>query len=113
MCVCVGLLTAFTFIVDHAMLLGVSTTKAALLLSVLGISSVLSRPLVGWVADWPSVDSVVLYTIALLVAGSGTCTLPSLRSYQLLCGYQVVYGVCCGMQTTSSLICSTILSQPQ
>jgi len=103
-----GLLTAFTFIVDHAMLLGVSTTRAALLLTVLGISSGPSRLLVGWVADWPSVDSVVLYTIALLVAGSSTCTLPSLRSYQLLCGYQVVYGICCGMWTTSSLISSTL-----
>ena len=93
---CVGLLTAFTFVVDHAMLLGVSKTKAALLLSLLGISSGVGRLLVGWVVDSPSVDSAVIYTIALLVAGASTCTLPSLRSYQLLCGYQIVYGICCG-----------------
>jgi len=79
------------------MLLGVTETKAALLLSVLAISSEVSRPVVGCVADQLSVDSVVLYVIALLVAGASTCTLPSLRSYQLLCGYQLVYGVCCGI----------------
>jgi len=78
------------------MLLGVSKTNASLLLSVLGISSFVSRLVVGWVTDSQSIDSVVLYTIALLVAGASTCTLPSLRSYQLLCGYQLVYGVCCG-----------------
>ena len=93
----VGLLTAFTYIVDHAMLLGVSKTKAAVLLSVLGGSSGVGRLLVGWIADAPSVDSVVLYTVALLVAGASTCSLPSLRSYQLLCGYQLVYGICCGI----------------
>jgi len=101
--VCVGLLTAFTYIVDHAMLLGVSASRSAMLLSVLGLSSVVSRLLVGWVADQPRVDSVVLYTGALLVAGASTCTLPSLRSYQLLCGYQIVYGACCGICSLSYL----------
>jgi len=78
------------------MLLGMSETKAVFLLSVLGISSGISRLLVGWVADSPSIDSVALYTLALLVAGASTCSLPSLRSYQLLCGYEIVYGICCG-----------------
>jgi len=78
------------------MLLGVSKSRAALLLSVLAVSSTASRLVVGWVADSPGVDSVVLYSIALLIAGAATCTLPALRSYQLLCGYQLVYGVCCG-----------------
>jgi len=68
-----------------------------MLLSVLGVSSGLSRLLVGWVTDRPGVDSVVLYTVALLVAGASTCCLPALRSYQLLCGYQIVYGICCGI----------------
>ena len=86
------------------MLLGVSKTKAALLVSVLGISSTAGRLLVGWVADIRSVDSVVLYTVALLVAGASTCSLPSLRSYQLLCGYQLVYGICCGMQKSVSSV---------
>ena len=83
------------------MLLGVSASRSAMLLSVLGLSSVVSRLLVGWVADQPRVDSVVLYTGALLVAGASTCTLPSLRSYQLLCGYQIVYGACCGICSLS------------
>jgi len=79
------------------MLLGVSKSRAALLLSVLGGSSTLGLLMVGWVTDSPGVDSTVLYVVALLIAGASTCTLPSLRSYQLLCGYQLVYGLCCGM----------------
>ena len=98
----IGLLTPFTFIIDHAIALGVSQMNAVLLLSILAVSSEISRLLVGWVADIPSVDSTVLYTTALLVAGASTCTLPSLRSYQLLCGYEIVYGVCCGI---SRLLC--------
>jgi len=91
-----GLLTAFTFIVDHATHLGVVKSKAVMLLSIHGVSSGVGRLLVGWVADRPATDSVVMYCVALLVAGASTCCLPSLRSYQLLCGYQIVYGICCG-----------------
>ena len=101
-----GLFASFMYIVDHAMQLGVSKTRAAMLLSLLGASSVVSRLAVGCVADMPSVDSVALYTVALWVAGASTCTLPSLRSYQLLCGYQLVYGACCG---TTYKICTNTL----
>jgi len=85
------------------MLLGVSTWRSSMLLSVLAVSSVVSRLLVGWLTDLPAVDSALLYTVALLVAGASTCILPSLRSYQLLCGYQIVYGACCGGYSTSFL----------
>jgi len=98
-----GLLTSFAYIVDHAMSLdAVSESRAASLLSVLGLSSVVTLLLVGWVSDQPSTDATVLYTGALLVAGASTVALPSLRSYPLLVGYQVVYGACCGTIVTTT-----------
>jgi len=98
-----GLLTSFAYIVDHAMSLdAVSESRAASLLSVLGLSSVVTLLLVGWVCDQPSTDATVLYTGALLVAGASTVALPSLRSYPLLVGYQVVYGACCGTIITAT-----------
>ena len=91
-----GIFAPFVYIGDHAFHIGVSKDDTAILLSILGISNALGRLIAGWVADSPPVDPVTFHNVCLFVAGAATCVVPLIVSFELICVYLVVYGICFG-----------------
>ena len=90
---CTGLYTPFIFIYEKAVQdVGVSKTKASLVLSVLGISNTVGRLAAGFLADNPRTDSVLIHNVAVIVAGLLTCLVSVIFSFELLCVYAALFG---------------------
>ncbi|ESN92202.1 hypothetical protein HELRODRAFT_194347 [Helobdella robusta] len=85
-----GLYTPFVFVAQKAINeLGVTESKANLILSVLGVSRIVT----GFVSDLKSVDVIVVQNVAAILAGISTCLLCVLNSYWLLCIYAAFFGI--------------------
>jgi len=89
--------TPFVFVYEKAISeIGVSTNKASLILSILGIFNTVGRVIAGYLADRPWADSLVIYNVAAILAGLLTCLVPLIFSFQLLCVYAAVFGLLIG-----------------
>ena len=84
------------FIPDLAKIMGASGNHAALLISVLGACNTFARLGVGWLADRPWADSLVIQNVALITGGLATALVPLFVNYALLAAYCCVFGVCMG-----------------
>ena len=87
---------------EHATRLGIAEDEAAYLLSIVGASNAVGRLFAGWIADRRGLDAVALHIGALVAAGAATCCVPLLSSYELLCVYEVVFGLCMGTSSSSA-----------
>lgn len=70
--------------------------SAAYLLTALGLSNTFGRVLSGLLGTKKWVDSLVVNSLALLIAGAVTMLLPYAHSYFLLTLFAVVFGLCVG-----------------
>ncbi|KAG1680874.1 Monocarboxylate transporter 12 [Nymphon striatum] len=87
-----GFYIPFFFIVDQAVIKGISPEKAALLLSVIGISNTIGRVITGWVSDIPRVDALTVNNITLCLGGITTLLVPLCPDYPSMCFLCVCYG---------------------
>jgi len=93
-----GLYTPFVFVYEKAITeVGVSTNKASLILSLLGIFNTIGRLIAGWLADRPWADSLVIYNVSAILAGLLTCLVSIIFSFELLCVYAAVFGILIGL----------------
>jgi len=100
---CSGLFTPFVFVYEKAISeAGVSTSKASLILSLLGIFNTVGRLIAGWLADRPWADSLVIYNVAAITAGLLTCLVSVIFSYELLCVYAALFGIVIGLYHTQT-----------
>lgn len=98
----VGFYVPFVYTNNRAIELGISPTKAALLLSVIGVANTFSRVLAGWVCDHPKVSALHINNVCLLVSGISTMLVPICSSFVSLVIYCAVFGV-----TIAAYICLT------
>ena len=91
-----GLYVPYIYLPVCAMHDGVSRPSAALLLSIMGVSSMLSRVATGWVSDRPWADCFVITSTALFICGVSTILCPFCGSYALKGLYAAVYGASSG-----------------
>ena len=73
--------------------------QSALLLSIIGIFNTVSRVLVGWVADRPWADVLILNSVALVMGGVSTMFVPYYSSFGIMAVYSAVFGVAIGRIT--------------
>lgn len=92
-----GFFVPFMFIPDLAKMMGASGNQAALLISVLGACNAFARLGVGWLADRPWADSLVIQNVALITGGLATAMVPLFVNYALLAAYCCVFGICMAM----------------
>uniref|UniRef100_UPI00358FC1A2 monocarboxylate transporter 4-like isoform X3 n=1 Tax=Myxine glutinosa TaxID=7769 RepID=UPI00358FC1A2 len=85
------------FIVNYAKDIGVSSTKAAFLLSVLGIVDIIARPLTGIVSSYPRINTTYLFSFALLCNGLTDTTSFFVSNYSHLVCYCICFGVSYGI----------------
>ncbi|CAH1245256.1 SLC16A12 [Branchiostoma lanceolatum] len=86
----------FVHLVAHAQNIGVEKTPAAFLLSVLGISEAVSRPLHGWLSDRIHISKVYYYMIGNTGLAILNIAIPFGRTYTDLVACMVFYGLFSG-----------------
>ena len=93
---CCGSSTLYVHLTALAETSGIDADNSAMLISGLGIANLVSRFGYGVVADWPSVNSIVLYGLSFFLTGLTICILPFVNSYALLMVCAVVFGLLSG-----------------
>ena len=88
--------TILTILPHQAVLHGIPESKAAMLLSVIGITNTLGRILAGWITDRPEVDVLWVNIAALLVGGAVCVAIPFTSNYSVLLLQAAIFGTCMG-----------------
>ena len=103
-----GLFTPFVFVYEKAIIeVGVPSSKASLILSLLGIFNTIGRLIAGYLADRPWADSLVIYNVSAILAGLLTCLVSVIFSFELLCVYAALFGILIGSYHTSIQLSKT------
>ncbi|CAG2195436.1 Monocarboxylate transporter 14 [Mytilus edulis] len=107
---CTGFFIPFYFLVDRALILGISNTQAAFLLSIIGITNTIGRLLSGMIANLKSVDALVVNNIALLIASVTLFLQPLCTVYPALVAFSVIFGlsVAAFISLTSIILCDLL-----
>lgn len=106
----VGFYVPFTYLVDHAMEQNIDKTKAAFLVSVIGITNTVGRILSGVIADVTKVDALIINNVALVLSAVLLFLEPFCTTYPLLVLFAALYGLCVSayISLTSIIICDLI-----
>ncbi|XP_064594828.1 monocarboxylate transporter 12-like [Liolophura sinensis] len=89
-----GHASILTYVPDLAVSRGVSSTQAALLVSAVGCTNTIGRLFAGWLTNRPEVDSVVVYTCAILLAGVVSAIFPLCNSFPVFIVCCCIFGLC-------------------
>ncbi|XP_045201696.2 monocarboxylate transporter 13-like [Mercenaria mercenaria] len=92
-----GFYLPFIYIPDKARGHDIQEEDAAWVASTIGISSITGRIVLGYLADRPFVNRMIMFKAALLMTGISTSLLPLFNTLWLLLIYAVVYGVSTGI----------------
>ncbi|KAL1455086.1 hypothetical protein WDU94_009205, partial [Cyamophila willieti] len=76
-----GLYVPFVYLVDAASVAGIESNKASFLLSIIGITNTFGRVIFGYIADFPSVNSLLLNNLCLVVCTISVGAIPICSSY--------------------------------
>lgn len=69
----IGFNIPYVYLAAHAETLGLSKQEASYLLSLIGIANTVGRIILGYAADKPWVNRLMVYNISLTLCGSGKC----------------------------------------
>lgn len=105
-----GFYVPFVYIPEHATNAGVDASRAAFLLSIIGITNTVGRVLTGILANLNKIDSLVINNVAMLVCGVATFVCPFCDDYYLLCVMAAVFGLCVAayISLSSILLCDML-----
>jgi len=67
-----------------------------MLISIIGILNTGARVLVGWLADRPWVDALLINSVALVIGGGATMFVPKYSDYSVISTYCAVFGFSIG-----------------
>ncbi|XP_052805368.1 monocarboxylate transporter 13-like isoform X2 [Mya arenaria] len=106
----IGFYVPYVFIVERAMLLGVDKTRASFLLSAIGITNTVGRIISGSLADLPSVNSLLLNNVSMLVAGVTIMLTPFCNSFASLMVAALMFGLMTSafISLTSIILCELL-----
>ncbi|XP_076457911.1 uncharacterized protein LOC143291736 [Babylonia areolata] len=105
-----GFYVPFVYCVDLAVSLGIDKSRAAFLISIIGITNTLGRVVTGWLADLRRINSLVITYVSIFVCGLATALFPFCTSYPLLCAVASLFGlsVAAFISLSSILICDLL-----
>ncbi|CAG5134292.1 unnamed protein product [Candidula unifasciata] len=87
-----GFFVPFIYIPTHAIDLGLDSTSAAFLISIIGITNTVGRVAVGFVSDQTWADCLLINNVALICGGVATLFVPYYTYYYLLAIYAAIFG---------------------
>ncbi|CAC5388566.1 Monocarboxylate transporter 13,Monocarboxylate transporter 14,Monocarboxylate transporter 3 [Mytilus coruscus] len=107
---CTGYFIPFSYIVDRAVQMGISSSNAAFLLSIMGITNTIGRVLCGFLADLSFVNPLILNNAMLVLSAAILFLEPLCTTYAMLVGFSVIYGLCIAayISLTSPIICDLL-----
>ena len=82
----------YVYLIDKAMQIDIAASKAAFLLSIIGISRTVGQIVLGYLGDHPKVHSVQLYAFSIAISGLATIFVPVCTVYAALSLYSVLFG---------------------
>ena len=85
-----------TYLPNLAVSKGVARDKAALLISIVGVTNIAGRVLAGFVADTLRVRSIRLYVVALMLSAAVNYAIPWCDTFPLMAAASAVFGLCMG-----------------
>jgi len=88
-----GFYVPYIYIIDAAKLKGISETDAPFLISIIGIINTVGRLLVGWLSDFPFVDSLFVTNVCIAVSGISVFCVPLCSDYISFCAVSAVFGL--------------------
>ncbi|RZF40010.1 hypothetical protein LSTR_LSTR002413 [Laodelphax striatellus] len=88
-----GLFIPFFFLVDAAQKDGMPQGEAASLLSVIGMTNIVARILIGWLADFPWVNSMLFSNLSLLIGAIAVSLAPFCHSYYAYVIMSIFFGI--------------------
>ena len=91
-----GLYITFFYLPDYAQSIGFDKDQGALLISVTGATSAVSRILCGFISDKPWADPLKIHNILVIVGGIATMGVGWMNSYPLLITYASIFGLSFG-----------------
>ncbi|BFZ13916.1 hypothetical protein BsWGS_16955 [Bradybaena similaris] len=87
-----GFFVPFIYMPTHAMDLGLDSTSAAFLISIIGIANTVGRVAVGFVSDQTWADCLLINNVALMCGGLATLFVPYYSHFYLLAIYAAIFG---------------------
>ncbi|XP_062375796.1 monocarboxylate transporter 12-B-like [Sardina pilchardus] len=113
-----GCSVPFVYLVPYGLSVGVSHQQAALLISVMGVISIMGNITFGWITDWSCLRPyrMVSYMLAVGLEGFSCFLVPLLHSFHLLVPFALLYGYFDGAYValipvvTSDIVGSSYLS---
>merc|ERR1712127_467788 len=88
-----GFYVPYIYIIDAAKIKGISDTDAPFLISIIGIINTVGRLVVGWLSDFPFVDSLFVTNVCILVSGATVFAVPLCVDYIGFCAVAAVFGL--------------------
>jgi len=88
-----GYFVPFVYLKSHAVLIGVSDSRASFLVGILSITSTIGKVLAGKIADLKQVNIFYMYQIGLLIMSISTTLVPLGKGYPELVLYALVFGL--------------------
>ncbi|XP_022185604.2 monocarboxylate transporter 3 [Nilaparvata lugens] len=88
-----GLFIPFFFLVDAALKDGIPPGEAAFLLSIIGMTNIVARILIGWLADFPWVNSMLFSNLSLLIGAIAVGLAPFCHSYNAYVIMSIFFGI--------------------
>ncbi|KAK7488006.1 hypothetical protein BaRGS_00020751 [Batillaria attramentaria] len=105
-----GFYVPFVYCVDFAQSMGIDSSSAAFIISVIGITNTVGRVMTGWLADMRRIDSLVITYVSIFICGIATAAFPFCHSYGTLCVVAAIFGlsVAAFISLSSILICDLL-----
>ncbi|XP_052782946.1 monocarboxylate transporter 12-like [Mya arenaria] len=88
-----GFFIPFTYIPDLVNDMGMTSKQGAMIISIIGITNTVVRVFVGWLADRPWADALLINSVALLIGGAATMFVPMYDVFGVMATYAVVFGI--------------------
>ena len=105
-----GFFVPITFLPDHAKDSGLTPEQSVVLISVLSVANSVSRVLIGWVADQPWSNTVLIRNGTFIIVGTITCFVPYFKNFALLVIYSATVGSTIGRsETDKNVVCARVV----
>ncbi|XP_069109440.1 monocarboxylate transporter 12-like [Argopecten irradians] len=83
----------FGYLPVHGDSVGLTSQESVVLIAIIGVTSTVSRVVIGYISDKPWVNTFVLTGTMLLIGGISTCLVPFYTSFTSLAAYSALYGL--------------------
>ncbi|XP_014668127.1 PREDICTED: uncharacterized protein LOC106809543 [Priapulus caudatus] len=100
----------YMYITDHALNMGIDSSFATFLVSLIGIVNTLGLIVMGYVGDRPELRALLLYAVCVSISGAITMLVPFLTSATALAVYASSYGffITVNYALTSIILCDLL-----